>query len=186
MMYLKMNQIEDDKLRELLEIYEEVEKEYGPENCFLYGSMAIYFMCKMLNIDVGGFKPNDVDIMIQGKREWRLKDTNTWERSITINNGTYEYDLLAHPKTVKRYHYIDFIKPNNESQRIQIFPVTIILHEYQEQLDEGKPNAQQKVDLLNQIIQADNANKENNSFILKTVKIESQRRNIGKVRGLIF
>tara|TARA_B100001093_G_scaffold517226_2_gene598163 strand:- start:1761 stop:2321 length:561 start_codon:yes stop_codon:yes gene_type:complete len=177
MMYLKMNQIEDDKLTELLDVYKEVADYYGRENCFLKGSMAIYFMCKMLNIDVGDdFEPNDVDIAIYTNKYPNVRVRGRSPKNVIENIGRYNYDLFAHPNTVTKYHYIDVMIPNEEPQRIYILHVNEILRHYKYDLAEGKPNAQTKIKLLNQIIQVYDENKENNSFILKTVKIESERK----------
>tara|TARA_B100000902_G_scaffold370979_1_gene396561 strand:- start:1212 stop:1769 length:558 start_codon:yes stop_codon:yes gene_type:complete len=185
-MYSKMNQIEDVKLREMVNVYNEVAGDYGRKNCFLKGSMAIYFMCKMLNINVGDLEPKDVDIAIYTQGYKNLHVRGKLPKNVIENIGIHKYDLFAHPKTVKKYHYIDFIMPNNESKRIYILHMETILLHYQDDLADGKPNAQTKIKLLNQIIQVYDENKENNSFILKTVEIESQRRNIGGRTKLIF
>ena len=138
----------DEVLERLRRIYIRVIEEHGYKNCYLTGSMAIYLLCKDLDIEVGDFVPRDVDILVNS-RELKNKQGVS---AMTYNKGTVdEYDLIVQRANVKGIEVQGF-HVQNPKRILEYYQEELSEKEEMQQLRKGeKQNIQRKIDLLQQI-----------------------------------
>ena len=128
--------MEDEILKRLHRIYKRASEDFGNENCYLTGSMAVYFLGKTLNINVSGVMPNDVDILVHTKESFRNSVRGQPpQRSITYNKGTVdEYDIIG------TYRKISGIKVNSRLGKktlcIYVQKPELIKDEYEDQKED--------------------------------------------------
>lgn len=143
----------DEVLERLRRIYKSVIRDHGYENCYLTGSMAIYLLCKQLEIDVGNFVPRDVDILVTSPR---LKN-HQGVSSDTYNLGEDEYDLIVQRAKVygievRGFEDIPRIIVQNPKRILELYEEELREKEEMEQLDlVEKENIERKIYLLQQI-----------------------------------
>lgn len=146
----------DEILKRLHRIYKEASGMYGNENCYLTGSMAVYFLGKTLNINVSDLIPNDVDILVHTKKSFHnsIKGQPP-QRSITYNKGTVdEYDIIG---TYRKNSGIKVAsKMGNETIYIYVQKPKLIKDEYEDQKEETRDPSKlvkinRNIDILEQI-----------------------------------
>jgi len=128
--------MEDEILQRLHRIYKEASGMFGNENCYLTGSMAVYFLGKTLNINVSGIIPNDVDILVHTKDSFRNSvKGQPPQRSITYNKGTVdEYDIIG---TYRKNSGIKVASSiGNETICIYVQKPKLIKDEYEDQKED--------------------------------------------------
>lgn len=122
--------MEDEVIARLHRIYKQVSADFGNENCFLTGSMAVYFLAKQLSVNNRGLIPNDVDILVNSSYDFISRGPP--QKSIKYNAGTDdEYDVI---RTRRKNTGIRVqSKHADETLYINVQKLKLIKDEYEDQ-----------------------------------------------------
>ena len=122
--------MEDEVIARLHKIYKQVSADFGNENCFLTGSMAVYFLAKQLSVNNRGLIPNDVDILVNSSYDFISRGPP--QKSIKYNAGTAdEYDVIRTKRKNKGIKVQS--KHGDETLYINVQAPKLIKDEYEDQ-----------------------------------------------------